>query len=92
MSRPAGPDIHLTEREAALLRYLAARGGRAVDRRELFERVWGVNPNGIETRTFDMQVARLREKVETDPTLPQIILTVRGVGYRLADAVVTETA
>jgi len=91
-TRPGAPDVHLTDREASLLRYLAANGNRVIDRRELFERVWGINPNGIETRTVDMHVARLREKIEDDPAKPQIILTVRGVGYRLAETVVTERA
>jgi DNA-binding response OmpR family regulator len=89
-TRPDVSDVYLTEREASLLRYLAANGNRVVDRRELFERVWGINPNGIETRTVDMHVARLREKIEDDPAHPQIVLTVRGVGYRLAETVVTE--
>jgi len=90
--RPDTPDVHLTEREASVLRYLAANANRSIDRRELFERVWGVNPTGIETRTVDMHVARLRDKIEADPANPQIVMTVRGIGYRLAESVVTERA
>ena len=90
VSRPDAPDLHLTDREASVLRYLAANSSRAIDRRELFERVWGVNPSGIETRTVDMHIARLRDKIEADPSHPQIVLTVRGVGYRLGESVVTE--
>lgn len=90
VTRPNIPDVHLTDREAAVLRYLAANANRAIDRRELFERVWGINPSGIETRTVDMHVARLRDKIETDPANPQIVLTIRGIGYRLAETVATE--
>ena len=71
----------LTEREADILRYLAGNRDRAVDRDELLHRVWGLNPRGIETRTVDMQIARLREKLG-DETLIQ---TVRGKGYKLSD-------
>lgn len=90
VNRPNAPEVHLTDREASVLRYLAANVGRAIDRRELFERVWGVNPSGIETRTVDMHIARLRDKIEADPSNPQIVLTVRGIGYRLGESVVTE--
>ncbi len=85
--RPDHPPRALTEREVAILRYLAASRGRAVDRGELLHRVWGINPKGIETRTVDMHIARLRDKIETDAAEPRIILTVRGKGYRLADSV-----
>jgi len=77
----------LTEREASILRYLAVSRGRAVDRDELLHRVWGLDPRGIQTRTVDMQIARLREKVESDPADPRIVLTVRGKGYMLGDDV-----
>jgi len=78
---------HLSEREAAMLRYLAACRDRAIDRDELLHRVWGLNPRGIETRTVDMQIARLREKLAVAGDESQVILTVRGKGYMLADAV-----
>jgi DNA-binding response OmpR family regulator len=77
----------LTEREAGILRYLAANRSRAVDRRELLQHVWGLNPRGIRTRTVDMHVARLREKVEEDPARPRLVLTVRGRGYMLGEEV-----
>jgi DNA-binding response OmpR family regulator len=84
------PAVSLTEREVAILRYLAVNKGRIVDRKNLLHRVWGINPSGIETRTVDMHIARLREKLEYDPAQPQIILTVRGKRYKLAAAVETE--
>jgi DNA-binding response OmpR family regulator len=78
-----GKRTELTEREVELLRYLAANSGRAVSRDELLERVWRTDPNGLETRTVDMQVARLREKLGDDSEEPRVLLTVRGKGYML---------
>ena len=81
----------LTDRETAILRFLAANRERAVDRKELLHHVWGLNPKGIQTRTVDMHIARLREKIEDDPADPKIVLTVRGKGYMLADPVTAHT-
>jgi DNA-binding response OmpR family regulator len=67
-----------------LLVYLARNAGRAVSRDELLARVWRLNPAGITTRTIDMHVARLREKLRDDQGSPRILLTVRGQGYMLA--------
>lgn len=76
-----GDDIRmLSERETELLRYLAANAGRAISRDEILSRVWRVNP-GVETRTIDMHVARLRDKLRADDTRPDVIVTVRGKGY-----------
>lgn len=82
----------LSEKEAMILRYLASNRGRAVDRQELLQSVWGLNPRGIETRTVDMHIARLRDKLIEAVGAPgeQIILTVRGKGYMLADAVTVD--
>ena len=60
--------------------------GRAVGRDELLRTVWGLNPEGLATRTVDMQVARLREKLKDDTTAPTIIRTVRGKGYTFITA------
>jgi DNA-binding response OmpR family regulator len=76
--------VELSEREAELLRYLAANAGRAVSREELLARVWRTDPQGLETRTVDMLVARLREKLRDDPEDPRVLLTVRGQGYLFA--------
>lgn len=81
-----GRRSELTEREAELVRYLAANRGRAVDRDELMANVWRINPKGLSTRTVDMQIARLRDKLGDDPAAPRIILTVRGKGYMFAAA------
>ena len=76
-----GTSQGLSEMEARLLSYLAVNAGRAVSREELLQRVWMFNPRGIETRTVDMHVARLREKLRDDPEAPGFIRTVRGKGY-----------
>jgi len=75
----------LSEREVELLRYLACNNGRAISRDEILSRVWRLDPAGITTRTIDMHVARLRDKLRDDPHEPTIILTVRGKGYMFAD-------
>jgi DNA-binding response OmpR family regulator len=79
-----GGRCELSEREWQLLQYLACHAGRAVSRDEVLARVWGLNPAGITTRTIDMHIARLREKLRDDPGRPRIVLTVRGQGYMLA--------
>jgi len=79
-----GRCCQLSERETELLHYLAAARGRAVAREELLQRIWGLNPTGVETRTIDMHVARLRDKLGDDPSAPRIIRTVRSKGYMLA--------
>jgi DNA-binding response OmpR family regulator len=73
----------LSETETALLSYLAANPRRAVSREELLTRLWGIGPQGVETRTIDMHIARLRTKLR-DPTgrpTPEAVLTVRSQGY-----------
>jgi DNA-binding response OmpR family regulator len=73
----------LSETEVALLSFLVAHRRRAVSREELLTRLWGIEPQGLETRTIDMHVARLRTKLR-DPSgrrTPEAILTVRALGY-----------
>ncbi|NQT51708.1 response regulator transcription factor [bacterium] len=79
-----GERCELSEREAALLRYLAVHAGRVVSRDEILSRVWHLEPRGVQTRTIDMHVARLREKLRDDPAEPQVIRTVRRRGYMFA--------
>jgi two-component system alkaline phosphatase synthesis response regulator PhoP len=67
-----------------LLTYLARHGGRAVSRDELLANVWQISPRGLSTRTIDMHIARLREKLRDDPSDPRVLLTVRGKGYMFA--------
>jgi DNA-binding response OmpR family regulator len=73
----------LSETESAILSFLVAHQKRAVSRDELLTGVWGLSPQGLETRTVDMHIARLRTKLR-DPSgrkTPDAILTVRGQGY-----------
>jgi DNA-binding response OmpR family regulator len=76
-----GQRAELSEKEMELLRYLATNPDRAITREELLSSVWRIDPRGAETRTVDMHVARLREKLHDDPADPRIILTIRGKGY-----------
>jgi DNA-binding response OmpR family regulator len=80
-----GLRIELSEKEVELLRYLASNSGRAISRDELLLRVWQLNPRGLATRTIDMHVMRLREKLRDDPAAPKTVLTVRGKGYMFAN-------
>lgn len=76
-----GSRTELSEREVELLRYLVINAGRAIDRDELLSNVWRISPRGASTRTIDMHIARLREKLRDDSAQPAIVLTVRGKGY-----------
>jgi len=74
----------LSDRELELVRYLAQHSGRAVSRDELLANVWHIDPRSIvETRTIDMHIKRLREKLGDSAADPALILTVRGKGYML---------
>ncbi|MGH3899262.1 MAG: response regulator transcription factor [Pseudonocardiaceae bacterium] len=75
-----GQELGLTVREFDLLAFLIRHPGRAFSRSELLEQVWGWTFGDHSTVT--VHVRRLREKVETDPTAPERIATVWGVGYR----------
>jgi DNA-binding response OmpR family regulator len=80
-----GQRVPISQREAELLRYLAGSRGRAVSREEILLHVWRMDPHGIDTRTIDMHVARLREKLRDGGAVPRVLLTVRGKGYMFAD-------
>jgi DNA-binding response OmpR family regulator len=79
-----GEEVQLTFVEFELLRVLAAAPGRVYSRRQLLERLRG-GADYREPRTIDVHVRHLREKIESDPREPELILTVRGVGYRFRD-------
>ena len=81
-----GGRLGLSEREMELLCYLASNAGRAISRQEILSRVWRISASGLATRTIDMHIARLREKLRDDPSSPRIILTVHGKGYMFAEA------
>ncbi|TMI98496.1 MAG: response regulator transcription factor [Bacillati bacterium ANGP1] len=77
--------IDLTAKEFELLRLLISHPNRVFTRDFLLEHIWGYDYYGS-TRTVDMHISRLREKIEDDPASPTYIVTVRGVGYKLRGA------
>jgi len=76
-----GKPLHVKPKEFDLLAFLMGNRGRAFSREQLLEKVWGYEYAG-DSRTVDVHVRWLREKVEADPSRPELIETVRGVGYR----------
>ena len=80
-----GRPVQLTYVEFELLRILASTPGRVFTRQMLLEALWG-GSEYREPRTIDVHVRHLREKLERDAHTPELILTVRGVGYRFRDA------
>jgi DNA-binding response OmpR family regulator len=79
--RVNGTTIQLTLMEAKLLRHLIRSKGRTVSRKSILEDVWGLHED-TDTRAIDNFIVRLRRYIEKDPSKPQHLLTVRGVGYR----------
>jgi DNA-binding response OmpR family regulator len=77
--------IQLTLMEAKLLRHLIANEGKVVTRKSILEDVWGLHED-TDTRAIDNFIVRLRRYIEPDPSEPQHLLTVRGVGYRFVAA------
>ncbi len=80
--RKAGYEVSLTRTEFRLLCELAARPRWVMSRPQLLERVWGYDYFG-DTRLVDVHIGRLRSKIETDPSKPELLLTMRGMGYKL---------
>jgi two-component system response regulator RegX3 len=78
-----GEEVHLRRKEFELLRLLVENSGRVLTRDVLIDRVWGTDYIG-DTKTLDVHVKRLRSRIEADPSVPVLITTVRGVGYRFA--------
>ncbi len=76
-----GEEIPLPLKEFDLLEYLLRNVGRVLTRGQLIDRVWGADYVG-DTKTLDVHVKRLRAKIEPDPSAPQYLLTVRGLGYK----------
>ena len=76
-----GQEVSLAQKEFGLLLYLAQNPNRVFGREELFERVWGIDAMG-DSATVTVHIARVREKIEIDPSTPQYVETVWGAGYR----------
>lgn len=79
----SGGRNELSERESELMLYFIANSGRVIAREELLRHVWRIDPKNIETRTIDMHVAHLREKLGDAGT--EVVVTVRGKGYRVGE-------
>ncbi len=79
-----GEPVRLTYVEFEILAALARSPGRVLSRTMLLERVWG-DSSYRDPRTIDVHIRHLREKLESEPKTPELILTVRGVGYRFRD-------
>ena len=76
--------ILFTRRELEILQYLKQHYDRPVTREELLAEVWGyAHTSHLETRTVDIHMAKLRRKIEANPKEPQLLITVRGEGYKL---------
>lgn len=82
----SGREIFLTPTEFRLLVFFGQHPGHAFTRNQLIENVWGSEGELYDDKTVSVHIRRLREKIEPDPGNPEIILTVPGVGYKLAQA------
>ncbi len=83
--RANGKVFRLTLMEAELLRHLIRNSGKVVSRKQILEEVWGLHED-TDTRAIDNFIVRLRKYIEKDPSNPQHLLTVRGIGYRFLPA------
>ena len=79
-----GTEVDLTAREFDLLEYFARHPGRVFRRAELLDQVWGYGHEGYE-HTVNSHINRLRSKIEGDPSQPEVIVTVWGVGYKFSE-------
>ena len=79
-----GEPVNLTRSEFQLLRLLADRPGQVFSRLEIMEELWQSEFSG-DVRACDVHISNLRQKVERDPQEPELVLTVRGIGYKLAE-------
>lgn len=77
-----GSEIHLTPKETKLMALLMENVGKVVSRSELMQAVWNTEYLG-DTRTLDVHICWLRQKIEDNPRIPELILTRRGQGYEL---------
>jgi two-component system response regulator RegX3 len=77
----SGGEVQLPLKEFDLLEYLLRNVGRVLTRGQLIDRVWGADYVG-DTKTLDVHVKRLRSKIESDPSMPRHLVTVRGLGYK----------
>lgn len=81
--RRNGDEITLTVTEFELLSLLMQRQGQVFGRETLLRAIWGDEGGDVNTRTIDVHIQRLRAKIEKDPKNPELLITIRGFGYRL---------
>ena len=79
-----GEPINLTRSEFQVLRLLAGRPGQVFSRQEIMEELWQSEFQG-DVRACDVHISNLRQKIERDPQDPELVLTVRGIGYKLVE-------
>lgn len=79
--RVRGRSVHFSAREFELLRFLASHPNQVFAREQLFAQVWGEGEYG-DMNTVAVHIKKLREKIERDPAIPRLIITVRGIGYK----------
>ena len=85
-----GVPVDLTTKEFNLLVHFAMAPGRVYSRNQILDQVWGLHYAGYE-HTVNSHINRLRAKIERDPSRPQYVLTVRGVGYKFSNTFANET-
>ncbi|QEO09364.1 response regulator transcription factor [Protaetiibacter larvae] len=76
-----GREVSMPLKEFELLEFLLRNAGRVLTRGQLIDRIWGSDYFG-DTKTLDVHIKRIRAKIEPDPAQPQLLVTVRGLGYR----------
>lgn len=81
--RKGNTSFPVSSREIELLQFFIRHDGEVVERFTLLDEIWGIRYEGT-TRTLDQHIAKLRQKIENDPSQPRYILTVHGVGYRFS--------
>lgn len=79
-----GKDMELTAKEFEILQYLVENKGRVISRERLYEAIWNEDSFGCDN-TVMVHIRHLREKLENDPTAPQYIITMKGLGYKLVN-------
>jgi two-component system, OmpR family, response regulator RegX3 len=82
--RVRGELVELPPKEFALLELLVRNAGRVLTRDMIIDRIWGADYVG-DTKTLDVHIKRIRGRIEADPHDPQLVVTVRGVGYKFSD-------
>jgi DNA-binding response OmpR family regulator len=84
-SRKEGRDLGLSALELKILKLLIARKGRVITRDEFLDLIWGADSLAVSNRTVDSHIAHIRKKIEENPSRPQYIQSIHGIGYKFVD-------